>query len=161
MITQYWNVLTEFKHYEQYYIRYQIKSQRGDAIISAACIAFSVLTAAGWLSSLLSPLLSAVIISLLQVISAIKPLFPFSKQSTALQYLIPEISNLLLEVERTWNDIYSLSDEKISSFIHTYQSRYNEMDSRITSGIYLPVSKRCEIYAENECKKYFSHRYNV
>lgn len=167
MRDKYWAMYTELKHKEKYYLYYQQSSKFKDGVINGVCLVASCASIASWGIWSEYPVVWALIIALAQVIQAVKPLLPFSQQITALRFLNPELSSLLIDIDHSWDSVNRMdgsnpSDyDHVSGLIHDYEKRFDSLTSQFIGDTYFPTRRRCEKKAETECRNYFKHRYNV
>lgn len=167
MRDKYWAMYTELKHKEKYYLRYQIYAKRCNGIVNGICLFASGGGVLAWSEGRLFPLLCAFIILLAQITQAIKPLLPFSQQLISLKFLNPELSRLLIDVDSSWDKVTLIDEsnsaecEYVSNLIRDYEIEFDSLTSQFIGDTYFPIKKCCDKAAEEECRKYFKHRYNV
>ena len=167
MRDKYWAMYTALKHKEQYYLRYQICATRWNGIVNAICLFASGGGIVAWGEGRLFPLLCAFIIFLAQITQSIKPLLPFSQQLISLKFLNPELSSLLIEIDYSWDRVTRIDEsdpaecEYVSNLIKDYEKKFASLTSQFIGDTYFPIKKRCDKAAEEECRRYFKHKYNV
>lgn len=167
MRDKFWALYTELKHKQLYYSFYQQSSKFLNGIISGICLVASCGSIAAWEFWDKHPAIWAAIIAIAQLIQAIKPLLPFSQQIVALKFLNPELSKLMIEIDRSWDDVNRMVTnaadeyEYISNLVMKFDSSFDSLTSQFIGDTYFPKRKRCEKKAEAECRTFFKHRYNV
>lgn len=138
-----------------------MSSRFANGAITGVCLLFSLTS----ISTLIIwdglPWLWAILTFVAQVIQAFSSHFPYSKQIVALDYLVPQVDELLLQIESQWRKIEDYNDKKLDKLIDNFKEQFNNLETRFTANVYLPERNRCTKKAEYECKSHFKQHYNV
>ncbi|MBE6831685.1 MAG: hypothetical protein E7519_15915 [Ruminococcaceae bacterium] len=161
MRDKYWAMYTSIKHDEYYYESYQIRAKRINALINGFCLLLSVGSVASWGIWGKIPIFWALLIGMSQIVSTLKPLFPFSNQIIATKYLLPELRSLLNDIDFDWNITHLLSDKEVLKLIYKYNKKFDKLELKYINQDYFPFVKSCDDDAEKESKKFFYHTYDV
>lgn len=156
---RFWSTITAIKFKQLYYDKYRDLSRRADFILSGICLIVSSGAIAAWGIWQKYPALWSVLIAIAQVIQVLRPLFPYGKQISALDWLIPDLAKLASDAEHEWLTIHETPSDRIVELIKQYDSRVVALESRFTSGIYFPERKEARVYAESENNAFFAYRY--
>ena len=162
MIDKYWSMYVDFKIAEYYFADYSVVSKRYDNIISAICLITSASCISGWYVWKEYSLIWAVIIGLSQIISILKPLFPFAKRVSSAEYLLQDLSTLLRLTDTTWGfDGSCISDDDFRFYIDDYSKHYSEIEMRFAPQSLFPRNPRLHDLAQKEAQTYFSSRFQI
>ena len=106
------------------------------------------------------PALWGAVIVIAQLIQIIQPLLPYSKQSIAYEYMLPELKALTLDIEVAWLRSENSSEEQdFISLFHDFKERYNSLDDKYIGTDSVPerrkIRKAAEERAKNHLKLYF------
>lgn len=159
MQDRFWSTITAIKFKHLYYDKYRDISHVRDRIISGVCLIVSSGAIATWGIWQKYPVIWSVLIAIAQVVQVLRPLFPYSKQISALDWLIPDLAKLASDAEHEWLTIHDATSEHIVELINQYDSQVVALESRFTSGIYFPERKKARSYAESENNAFFAYRY--
>ena len=161
----YWAMYVTIKHKTCYYWHYSMSTKRTNGVITGILVAFSVSSIGTWVVLQQSPIswLLASFALFAQILQALTPHLPFAKRDISLNYLLPHLGALLLEIDSKWLaiELGEYSDKKISSLVDKFEKQYHDLSSKYAGAAYMPYCLRCDKKAEVDCRKFFSHRYNT
>ncbi|MCF2857005.1 hypothetical protein L1286_05970 [Pseudoalteromonas sp. SMS1] len=111
------------------------------------------------------PMVWAGIIALSQLISAMKPLLPYSQwQKPVFQYY-RELSELVLDAEKVWvKDIAEgelTKSQILDQATEIKEKALKASDSLLLKGISLPLDKKLSKIAESQLEQYLFNSFNV
>lgn len=106
----------------------------------------------------------ACLIAASQLAQAAKDLLPWSQRLTALEYFLPDVRSLLLDIEDTWNRI-DFNDEQwdtnaINEKRSQYDHAYGELEAKYIGLFDFPWSKAINEEATTETNIFFNNRYH-
>ena len=161
MRDEYFLMFQELKYCEYYYFHYSIRSSRINKLIKG-------LIAIGASASLATVLITNeykiiffVIIIMSQILLTLEHLFPFSKQSTTLSFLLPDLRVLNYNIAHDFFEIDDLSDKNINERIYNYYSKYQGLEQKYIGDTHFPYSNKCKKKATQDCDDFFLTNYNV
>ncbi|WP_312644011.1 hypothetical protein [Hydrogenoanaerobacterium sp.] len=161
MREKYWAMYEELVTSKYYYWHYRATSTLIDNIVNGVLCVASAVSISSWLIWNKLPWLWACIISISQVIGAVRHLFPFSRQISAVNLLNPELDLLINEVDYDWDRVDNLSDGEISRLTFEYQEQFIMLENKYIGSAYFPRNHRCETKAVSDRKAYFFQHYQV
>lgn len=160
-----WNQIQSIKTAERYYWHYTISSRRWDNLISGICMFTSAASIATWYVWQEFPLIWAVTLGVSQVVSVLRPLFPFQKRRSAGNYIVSEISKLYFDAEDLWYRLAyyddSSSDEEIREAAMSLMRRQSDIEMRYSNIDDFPVSKRIQRKAIEDVKVFLWDRFGT
>ena len=157
---QYWNMLVVLKAKHIYYQLYHQKSQKLDFIITGCLAIFSLCGISGWVYWDKAPIVWAAILFLFQSLQIVNLMLPFNQRVKPLQYMIDEMYYLILEIEKDFDRIEDTQDKEIDNLKNSYFTKFNTLEQRYLSGLYMPRLKNFEKQRDEELDNYFYSRYN-
>lgn len=144
-----------------YYETYKDYSYRMYCTYSVAMIVISLVSVTAWSISKSQPIIWAIIIGGAQLAQALATFLPWSKQLTALKYFVPAVKLLVLDVDKSWNDLNlrEYKDEKIGLLLSDYERKYADIESQFLGDT--PFSERTRLIesATQKAKRYFYNRF--
>jgi len=162
MRQQIWSNLCNLK-FKTYYMellfqRYQ-KRDRSISILIAITSSTSIATWAVWKEV---PLLWAGLIALSQVITVVKPYFPFSKYIKELNTKILKAENLNLEFEKLWSKVQrnKLAEDSIDEIFYDLKKQMNEI-LNFSDEVILPAVPVYQMQANQKVKTFLESNFNV
>lgn len=159
---KYWKMYTALKHKECYFKVLQSNARCYNMLVTVICLIASASSIAAWAIWSKYPLVWGGFIGAAQIIQVLQPVYPFTKQMTALKFLSPCLSKLLIEIDYDWDRVNrGLSDEETSVLVKNYYAKYQELLDQFIGDTYIPESKRYEERARINCQTYFGHRYGI
>lgn len=158
--SQYWDMLVSLKSKHIYYQLYYQKAQWIDICITGALAIFSLGGISGWVYWNNNPALWAAILFFFQALQIINLMLPSNQRVKPLQYMVDEMYYLILEIERDFDKTDNTPDEKIDDLKNQYFVKFNTLEQRYLSGLYMPRLKNYEEKANKELDAYFYSRYN-
>lgn len=146
----YWNTLVALHKHINYLQLYVHKCDRLDNSINMLVAIASSASIATWAVWDKYPFVWGGIIASSQVITAIKPYFPYAERKKAAFNLYKGLSSLSIECDRTWFDIASkkLSKDQIREVAFNLQEKKNKMKEQHLKGMILPINEKLSIKAE-------------
>lgn len=102
------------------------------------------------------PAVWAMLLAFSQIVSVMRDNLPFVSESIQLRFFIPELQNILIEIEREWNKLDGKSDTEIASLIFYYENKISQIENNYISGLTLAKNKKCAKEATEEQKAFFS-----
>lgn len=161
MIDSYWLFYQDLYYQLRYYEHYKAFSHRMNTVIVVILLASSMAGVSGlWLWKEF-PQIWAVIVAVVQIVSASTFLMPYSEQIWVLGRLLPELDLLLNRVEYDWNTISEKSDAEIARLIFAYTEEQCCLEQRYIGSMYFPPSRRCRKKAIEDQKMFNASRYRV
>lgn len=162
MLDKYWGMYVDFKIAEYYYTFYLHRSKHIEFCITAFCLLASASSISAWyIWSQLSNVW-AVIIAAAQIISILKPAFPFAKRVSAAEYILQDLRPLLRDVDATWGYDGSLIPEKeIGAHIKQYEARYDAIEERFSSTELFPQNRNLHDRAQKNAAQYLTTRFKI
>lgn len=159
----YWNTYAEIRGAERYYYYYRCWSRRWDLAISIVLTVASLSCVATWAIWQQLPWLWGVIISVSQITSAVRHFLPFSARITSTGLMLPELRELLDDLDASWIDIESgvVDNSGVRELIAEYSKRMTEIERKYECGADYPVNRFCQKRADRDKAIYFENRYRV
>ena len=165
MRERYWSMYTTIKHKERYYRFYFMRAKRINNFVVNFLLVCSFGGIGSWIILNHQPFswIWASITAIAQVFQALSHRSPYAKQDAALRFLCPQLSKLLLEIDSDWLkiELQLYSEKRIEKLVSAYQSKYDEISSRYTANLDMPINKSCNEKAAEECINFFKHNYHV
>lgn len=156
-----WPLLVDFKIAERYYWYYIGDSKGRDDLISGICLLTSTASVSAWYIWKQFPLLWAVLIGLAQIISALKPLFPFYSRFMSARYIYQDISKLCIEAEHIWTTVNPGESATLEKYVTDFKRQYAEIESRFSTPDLFPIKTKLHTKAEKDANTYFSVHYQT
>jgi len=161
MQKKYWNFMVQIKAWEFYldvYAESSYKAERAlnmfTAITSSTCIA-------AWAIWNQYNFIWALLIALSQVITAIKPYFPFSKRLEIIKALTDDVKKLFSEMEYNWYKVANgeLTEVEINDLLYNFKKRYDTVESeKINTAVLVENQLFLEI-ADKKNTSYFENNF--
>ena len=134
---------------------YQAHEKRARSLSTAYTVLMlpvSIVSVLVWSISKSMPTLWAIVIAVAQLAQALGTFMPFSKQLVSLKFLLPELSRLSIELDKSWLliDVKQYDDNKILSLINDYENRFNELELKYVSSIDVDFSENKSIMKATE-----------
>lgn len=144
-----------------YYGTHKAKANQNQLIFTIVMAVLSFVSISVWSISKSLPALWAVLIAAAQLAQALSPLLPWSKQLVALKFLLPQLTQLVLDIDREWLslDQHEYSDEKIIDLVSEFENRYANIEAQFVGDTYFSEADSIISVAELDAKKYFYNRY--
>ena len=89
---------------------------------SASVVARGIWNKMGWLW--------AIIVAISSIINIIRPHFTYDKQIIAINYILPELKELLTDIEHYYNSIADHNDSEIADKIQAFRQRYIKLENK-------------------------------
>lgn len=160
----FWSVFYDLK-YKQFYLEtYRTHAERiNNAILVLGAIA-SASTIAGWKIWEAHAFMWSIILAIAQIVQVVKPYMPYAKRLQGAQYALPEVRELLIEIEHAWNRcgvIHTCSDDEYNDLIQQYRKQYRAIENKYMSGFNLPIVETVQETAIEQRDSYFRRHYNI
>lgn len=139
-----------------YYRRYIDFAKRWNSFLNGVVVVFSLSAFSGlWLWET-APKVWAIIVAIAQGISSIAHLLPFQRQVDALNTFLPQLDDFVVQVEKDWYSLSTLSNEKVLELTTKRKLEYRELDKEFLGKVSFFERKRFSKDAENSREKYNS-----
>ena len=163
MREKYWALYEELIDTEFYYWHYRSRSafwEKATNIITCISSAAGIAT---WIIWKQHEWVWAIVVGASQIINAIRHLFPFPKQISAVSLFLPELKRLINEVDRDWNKINSgtMTDDDANLQIYKYKERLLDLESKYISDTSFPRKRLCQYKALKDRENYFFQNYGI
>ena len=134
---------------------YQVHKKRASSlytVYTVLMLAVSIVSVLIWSISKSMPTLWAIVIAVAQFAQALSTFMPFSKQLVSLKFLLPELSRLSIEIDKSWLsiDVMHYTDDQILSLINDYENRFNELELKYVSSIDVDFSESRSVMKATE-----------
>jgi hypothetical protein len=159
MRDRYWQAFLNLKFKENYYIQYKESSRTRYIVISVTALIVSISGLTIWFEMGQFRFLLTATIIIGQVLAIITVFLPYTQQSVALTYLLPDLSRVLLAMERDWDGIEWVDDERIKTLLHKHQSDFNKLVQNYTNGVSFQQRSGCVRRASIEAQRYLQAFY--
>lgn len=162
MSDKFWYMIVDFKIAERYYYYYICDSKRWNNIVTGICLLTSAASIATWYIWKQVPALWAILIAGAQIVSVLKPLFPFSERLSAGRYIYQDVKKLVIEAESMWgSDGSDITDNKFRQYLSSFEKRYSDTEDRFSTPDLFPKKKALHDKAQQDAIKYFESRYHT
>ena len=157
---RYWNFMIELSvhmYYLEEFLRYYQTIERRIKYLLAITSSSSIATWAIWQKY---SFLWAFLIACSQVLNAIKHLFPFAQREKIIKNILPELNNLVSEVELQYYNVANglLTDYSIHEVTIKFKQRKDNMILKLNDNV-LPESDNFMEKAESKTNIYFQNYY--
>lgn len=161
MRDRYFRMYESIKFKECFYAAHGERSRVMYNAFSAVTIGISILSVLIWSISKSMPALWAIVIAAAQFAQAFSVKLPWADRIAALRYLLPELKNLSIRIDRDWLalDVMQYDDEKIFALISDYESSFSALESQFTQYANFPEIRSVLDNAEKDQRAYFYSRY--
>ena len=156
MRERFWNLFVAIKH-QCYYYRFFKK--HCDNKIAALKIFLTAVSCAGisaWAIWDFLPGALPVVLAAAQILSVCQDYFPFAKQSSGIEYLLPDLELLCISIETDWNKIDDMSSQEIIDKIEYYERSTIDLQNKYLSSFAFLYNKQSEREAQQENMKFFA-----
>ena len=143
-----------------YYEENQRRSERLLFIARFGCAVISILSVLAWSISKSLPTLWACLIALAQIAQSMVDFLPWARQISASHYLLPELNELLTDMDEQWLKLEYIgsSKEDVLSAIAAFERRFYSIEEKYTTGVWFPVVKRVLKNADRATENYLVMR---
>lgn len=161
MRERYFHMYESIKFKECFYAAHEVRANRLYRLFTSITLAISIISVLVWSVSKTVPALWAIIIAVAQFAQAYSVNLPYSGQLAALKYLMPELNQLLLCIDKSWQeiDVKGYDEEKILGLVSEYEGEFTDLQNRFTRGIQFPEISAVLKKAAEDQASYFSVRY--
>lgn len=144
--------------YRSYYLdAYKRRTKRIDRLMSVIIALVSSSSIASWTLWGKYPFLWACLTMASQILSLMKPYFHFTQLITYIDLCVPELDELIKDMENTWRTIDQMSENDILSSCNEFSKRYLKLDAKYLNTLDMPISKRCQETAMVQRDRYLSN----
>lgn len=165
MRDRFWNMFRNLKFKERFYAIHSRRAYNANFWFGNGTLFISFLSTLIWSTSGSAPVFWAVIIAVAQLAQSLKDSFVWGKQLSSLEYFLPEVQSLLLNVEDTWNEIDLCPEKWDSTRINEKRSEYSrlfsELEIKFTGSVHFSQRKKIIEQADLEADNYFDNRYKI
>lgn len=161
MRQKYFNLIQDIDYSCICYQKYYSKALTIERVVNALCACVSAVGIAGWAIWKEYPLAWSIIIAVSQTVTVIFPYTPYKKRRIALDYLIPRLRALKIEVDKIWHQHCDEPDYNFSNdYIH-FLTEYQKTDSEFLGAEEIPISRRLQKKAQQELNYDITGQYTV
>ncbi len=158
----FWGKLQQLKYDIYYYNEHFKRCVAVSRGLKYAIVAITSLTTGAWINwndKSTICLSCAIMIWLLQGISALSEWLPFEKRKQELRELSEEFDELYIEMESDWRKIQSLevSNDEIRTMLQEYASKQNDICKHYLKDDALPMKEKIRKTADNLTEEYFKY----
>ena len=149
MKNKYWAMYYNFVKIKHYFQICKKEASIIDRTLSIGTAVVSSASIASWLIWQDLTVVWAVILGLSTIVSIIKLYLPYEKRVSAISYLLPELKNLINEVEHYYNSMIYLDDNsanniEINKNINTFKQAYTKLENKFIDDAIFPHSERID-----------------
>ena len=158
----FWSKLQQFRFDITYYNIHFNACVRLARIIKYIIVGLTSLATGAWMSWNDIPVVSiscAIIILILQGVSAVSEWFPYEKRKNELRELTTELEPLYLEMESDWRKIncYEVDNEYVLKALDRYAQKQADITRHYLKDDALPERERYHLKADNLTEEYFKY----
>lgn len=161
MSDKFWSMLVDFKIAERYYWYYTNDSRMRNDLVSGICLLTSATGISAWYIWKRFPILWAILIALAQIVSVLKPLFPFYSRLIAARYIYQDIAALCIDAEYIWITVDSSATEDLEKHLREFTKRYTDIENRFSTPDLFPAKPKLHANAQKDAATYFTVRYRT
>ena len=164
MHDRFWGTYQSIVYKKFFYEEHQRRSEQLLFWAKAVCAAVSILSVLIWSVSRSMPVLWSCLIALAQIAQTMLGFVPWSQQSNALLYLLPDLNELIVSLDKDWMTLHYTGNVDESQYIKKaaqYERSFFETENKFTNGIWFPVVKSVTDKAEDSTRDYFRVRYSI
>ena len=163
MRDRYFSMYQSIEYKTCFYRVHSENAHRWYSLYTAATLSLSILSVLIWSISRTMPALWAILIAAAQFAQAYSSHLPWAAQLTALKYLLPELDQLVLDIDHDWLliDMNVHKEPEILEFISAYERRYSLLEMQFASGVSFPQRGYILEKAEKAQRQYFYVRYPI
>lgn len=158
----FWSKLQQSKFDIIYYSAHFNRCTTVTRAIKYAIIGVTTLATGVWMTwSDISTLcnICAIVIVLLQVVSAVSERFPYETRKLELREMLAELESLYITMENDWRSISGLkiSNERMQELILFYDQKQAEIKQHYFKDDSLPEREKLRIKADERTEEYFKY----
>lgn len=161
MRERYFRMHESIEYKRCFYRRHFDRATRLYYQISTEALVASVVSVLVWSISKTMPALWAIVIACAQFVQAYSVNLPYAKQIASLNYLLPELNKLILQIDYGWLslDIVGYDDQELLKQIAEHEAKFTALEDQFTNGIKFPEIESILKKAEQDTDAYFKARY--
>lgn len=161
MRIRYFRMYETIKFKECFYAAYEVRARRLYNWFSFLALAVSLISVLVWTISKSMPTLWAIIIAVAQFAQVFSIRLPYADQIGALKFLLPELHNLLLQIDVDWMkiDICNYEETKIIDLVSKYENHFSKIEDQYTIGVLFREIPSILKKAEKDQELYFRSHY--
>jgi len=144
----------DFKH--SYLDAYKAHAERIETFISVLCALSSAGAIYAWTRWTSLQIWWSLILVISQVAQIVKGYLPYSRRIDALKYLIPEMQQLVIDVENEWYKLEQVDDPDYIPLVYAYRRRLNDLETKYLGADLLPDIRHLRSKAEKVTKNHFA-----
>ncbi|WP_270248936.1 hypothetical protein [Ruthenibacterium lactatiformans] len=157
MRERYWSLFNQEKHKYFYFESYKVRCDKIDRKLKIFLAFASCGSIAAWGLWKEFPALWAIVLATSQILSVMQDYLPFSQEATSLNFFLPELNAVLIEIEHGWNGIDRMSEVEISEKIVQFQRQIANLESKYLGGLTFAQNQNCGRKATEEQIKFFAY----
>lgn len=163
MRDKFWTLYTDLVQSRYYYEHYQHHAVCVDRTIQVFTSITAASSIASWFIWNQLNWLWAFLIALSQIINVIYRFLPYSKQIESVQYILPDIKELMNSVDYYWSfiDLNNPAENDINEKILDYKNQYQYLEQKYIDDSIFPPKDSITKKAEDDREKYFFERYGI
>lgn len=158
MRRRYWSFFNRARYSVFYYERYQEHCKFILRVIKIVLALVSCGSIAAWSIWAQFPAAWAFILACAQVASILQTNLPYSKDIICLDFAIPQMNKLMIDITHTWDEIDQgkLTDSDISDAIQNYEHNIQDIVNQYLSSLDMAQSFCCKNKATKDQKAFFA-----
>lgn len=158
---KYFREMVQIKAWEYYLNQYSEESYKWERLLNIITAIVSSASIAGWAIWKNYSFLWGIAIAISQVITAIKPVMPYSKRIEVTRKMLPYIIGLFNRMEKKWFDVAkgNLTEEEINELIFDFKDEYAKIEQECINSPLLLKSERIQTKADKMTDEYFINHY--
>ena len=163
MRDRYFSMYQSIEYKTCFYQAHWDNARRWYSLYTAATLALSILSVVIWSVSKTMPAIWAILIAAAQFAQSYSSNLPWAAQMTALKYLLPELDQLVLDIDhdRLSIDMGTYTEKETLELISTYEKRYSSLEKQFVSEASFHQRKSILRKAEKAQRQYFYIRYPI
>lgn len=168
MRDRFWLMFFNLKFRERFYNCHSKRSRRINLLASGTTLVVSFASTLLWSNATDNSYLAvvwALLIALAQLFQSLRDLFPWGKQLSVLEYFLPELQKLVLDIENTWNlidfDPNNWDTLKIDQARAEFNRRFVDLEQKYIGSVHFSEGRRIQKKAAAETRLFFSNRYKL
>lgn len=156
MRTQVWDLLVNTKYDEIYAQLYRKRICFWDKVLSGVTLFASAASIAAWWIWSQYPVLYSIILGAAQLVQVFKPLFPFSSHLLSLRRYVPELKDLVIDIEKFWNRQGDFSGCKCANQLSELRKKRAAIDNKWFGDERFPDWESIKTESWKECRQYMA-----
>lgn len=138
----YFNLLNEIGFISYYYTEYYARLLWAERISYIFCAVVACTSVSGLAAQSLSPWIWSFLIAISQAISIAYPHLPYGRRKAALEYMVPRVRKLKVEIERDFDLHRFDASFDFTEMYNRYYSEFHQIDLEFLGADDIPDSNR-------------------